>query len=110
MQLVSITDEVLEADYVPHPAAEKVAMKALHTAQVKEKQKKVKTEVTAVKTKTKHLNGNNVRTSDLPEFAQGQWRQTFLPTLYDKFFTSDQPFDGFYKGNSFITLLQSIVK
>ena len=99
-----------EADYVPHPAAKKIATKVSRTAQVKvQKHEKIMTAVT-VKTKTKRLNGNNVRMSDLPEFAQGQWRESFLPTLYDKFFTSDQPFDGFYKGSDqFIALLQTTV-
>jgi len=49
--------------------------------------------------------------SDLPEFAVEKWRDTFLPTLYDKFFTSDQPFEGFYKGSDrFVALLQGIIK
>ncbi|KAF8073481.1 hypothetical protein FPV67DRAFT_1409912 [Lyophyllum atratum] len=49
--------------------------------------------------------------SDLPEFVREKWRTTFLPTLYDKFFTSDQPFDTFCKGsNEFVTLLQVIVE
>jgi hypothetical protein len=65
-----------------------------------------------VKKKTKkYLNGNNVRMADLPEFAQENWRNTFLPTLYDKFFASDQPFDGFCKGSEkFTALLQCIVE
>src|SRR6266446_3598250 len=61
--------------------------------------------------KTKHLNGNNVRVSDLPEFAQEKWRETFLPTLYDKFFASGQPFDGFCRGSDqFIALLQGVIE
>ena len=64
-----------------------------------------------VKTKAKCLNGNNVRMTDLPEFARENWRDTFLPTLYDKFFASDQPFDGFCKGSEkFTALLQCIVE
>ena len=105
-----MTDE----DYVPHPATKKVATKIPHPVQVKaEKHKKIKTAaVKSVKTTvTKRLSGNNVRMSDLPKFAQEKWRGTFLPTLYDKFFASDQPFDGFHKGSDhFITLLQTIVK
>ena len=63
------------------------------------------------KIKAKRLNGNNVRVADLPEFAQRKWRDTFLPTLYDKFFASDEPFDGFYRcSNEFVALLQSIVE
>jgi len=59
----------------------------------------------------RRMNGNNVRMSDLPEFAQEKWRETFLPTLYDKFFTSDQPFDGFCRGsNQFVALLQALIR
>ena len=66
--------------------------------------------VIAGKTKPKRLNGNNVRMTDLPEFAEQKWRNTFLPTLYDKFFASDQPFDTFNLGSDqFIDLLQVIV-
>ena len=102
-----------EAEYVPHPAAKKVAAKNPHPVHVKaeehEKNRKVQT---AAKKKTRRrMNGNNVRISDLPEFAQAKWRQTFLPTLYDKFFASDQPFDGFCRGSDkFIALLQRIVE
>ena len=67
--------------------------------------------VVTVKTKLKHLNGNNVRMSDLPEFAGEKWRARFLPTLYDKFFSSNKPFDAFYLGNdTFVTVLQAIVE
>ena len=66
---------------------------------------------TAVVVKAKRLNGNNVRMSDLPKFAEGKWRDTFLPTLYNKFFTSNEPFDAFYKGtNEFVALLQVIIE
>lgn len=57
------------------------------------------------------LNGNNVRISDLPEFALENWRRKFLPTLYDKFFTSDEPFDAFNANSTrFVALLQVIVQ
>lgn len=69
----------------------------------------VKTTV-ATKAKPKRLNGNNVRMSDLPEFAEAKWRDAFLPTLYDKFFASDKPFDAFAKGSDqFVALLQAVV-
>ncbi|KJA15335.1 hypothetical protein HYPSUDRAFT_149248 [Hypholoma sublateritium FD-334 SS-4] len=49
--------------------------------------------------------------NDLPNFiTQSIWRNKFLPTLYDKFFTSNEPFAQFYKASdAFITLLQEIV-
>lgn len=57
------------------------------------------------------MNNNNVRVTDLPEFAQKKWRDTFLPTLYDKFFALEEPFSGFYKGSDeFVALLQSVIK
>lgn len=63
-----------------------------------------------MKTKPKRINGNNVRISDLPEFAEAKWRDTFLPTLYDKFFSSDQPFDTFTTGSDqFVALLQVVI-
>lgn len=105
MQLVSIelTDD--EADYIPHPA-KKVSTKTTRPVQVKMEKRENNI---ALKTKTKRLNSNNVRVSDLPDFAQDKWRATFLPTLYNKFFTSDEPFDGFNKGcDQFIALLQTI--
>lgn len=62
------------------------------------------------KLKERCLNGNNVRISDLPEFARAQWWSTFLLTLYDKFYASDEPFDKFSaSGDQFIALLQSII-
>lgn len=61
--------------------------------------------------KTRRITANNVRVNDLPGFiTQSIWRNKFLPTLYDKFFTSDEPFAQFYKASdTFITLLQEIV-
>ena len=62
-------------------------------------------------TKKLVINSNNVRVNNLPDFAQDQtWRKTFLPTLYDKFFTSSNPFSQFAKGSKeFVSLLQGIV-
>ena len=57
------------------------------------------------------FNANKVRATDLPQFAQGKWRKTFLPTLYDKFFASNEPFDTFAKGsNEFVALLQATIQ
>ena len=118
MQLVSLEDEE-EYVQVPHPAVKKVAVnkvtakvKTTHPASVHVKtQKHEKDQAMTVKNKTKRLTGNNVRISDLPEFAQAKWRETFLPTLYDKFFASDQPFDGFCRGSDqFVALLQNIIE
>ena len=40
-----------------------------------------------------------------------KWRTAFLPTLIDKFFTSDRPFDSFNIGSDeFIMLLKAIIK
>ena len=103
-------------EYVPRPtvnAAKKFKAKEKNPpAHVKPwKHENDRAIETAVKKKTKRLTGNNVRISDLPEFAQEKWRETFLPTLYDKFFASDQPFDGFFRGSDqFVTLLQGIVE
>jgi hypothetical protein len=49
--------------------------------------------------------------NDLPDFiTQSIWRKKFLPTLYDKFFTSNEPFAQFFKASdTFIALLQEIV-
>jgi hypothetical protein len=62
--------------------------------------------------KRRNVNTNNIRIEDLPDFARDQtWRKSFLPTLYDKFFASENPFSQFAKGNKeFISLLQAIVK
>ncbi|KAF8812066.1 hypothetical protein BYT27DRAFT_7088245 [Phlegmacium glaucopus] len=49
--------------------------------------------------------------SHLPEFAEAEWRGSFLPTLYDKFFSSDKPFDAFCHGSDqFVALLQVIIE
>lgn len=48
--------------------------------------------------------------SNLPNFATERWQSVFLPTLYAKFFASDQPFDGFVKGSDrFVELIQDTV-
>jgi hypothetical protein len=113
--MVSIAASDKEDKYVPHAAAKKTAMKTLRpTVQVKsEKRDKGSMPVAKAdipKQKAKRLNGNNVRMSDLPDFARGKWRSTFLPTLYDKFFTSDKPFDEFTaSSNEFVALLQSVI-
>ena len=62
--------------------------------------------------KRRVVNPNNVRVNDLPDFAKDQtWKKTFLPTLYDKFFTSSSPFSQFVKGSKeFIALLQVVMK
>jgi hypothetical protein len=62
----------------------------------------------AVDTK-RPLSGNKVRVVDLPDFAQdSSWRTLFLPTLYDRFFASDEPFAKFIKGSqSFTAFVQT---
>jgi len=101
-QLVSIATSDKEEEYVPPPAARKAAVKMRPPVRAKAKHKeeslpvkeqRPKNDSVAVKTvaKTKpkpakHLNGNNVQMSDLLEFAEAKWRDTFLPTLYDSFF------------------------
>ena len=113
IKLVSITTDE-EEEYAPHPTEKKAAARIPRPKS--EKNNKGSTSVmTAVtvkeKNKAKRLNNNNIWVTDLPEFAQKKWWDTFLPTLYDKFFASEEPFSGFYKGsNEFVTLLQSIIK
>ena len=66
--------------------------------------------VIAEEMKPKCLNGNNVWMTNLPEFAKQKWWTTFLPTLYDKFFASDQPFDTFnISSDQFVNLLQAVI-
>lgn len=62
--------------------------------------------------KRRVINPNNVRITDLPDFARDQsWRKKFLPTLYDKFFTSSEPFAQFAKGSKkFLAILQVVMK
>jgi hypothetical protein len=126
-KLVSIVASDKEEEYVPHSAVRKAAVRIplpvqAKAAKRKEKSAPVKTErskddsmpvktAVAMKIKPKRLNGNNVRMSDLPKFAEGKWRSTFLPTLYDKFFASNQPFDTFTSGSDqFVALLQVVVE
>lgn len=131
LKLVSIVESDKEEEFVPRPGRPatkgavkipppvRLGVKATNRKEmsvpVKVQKPKndsipVKTAV-AVRVKPKRLNGNNVRMSDLPDFAEEKWRDTFLPTLYDKFFTSDQPFNNFYKGtDEFVTLLQAVVE
>ena len=111
MSIAATDDE--EEEYVPQPAVKKASRVQVKPRAEKpnKSSKPVTTDVTVTLKKAKRLNNNNVRTTDLPEFAHGKWRDTFLPTLYDKFFSSNQPFDGFNKGSDqFITILQSIIK
>lgn len=62
--------------------------------------------------KRRLLTTNNVRVTDLPDFAQNQtWKKAFLPALFAKFFSSKEPFAHFAKGSdAFIALLQEVVK
>ncbi|KAF8180602.1 hypothetical protein BJ912DRAFT_1044848 [Pholiota molesta] len=61
-------------------------------------------------TKTRRLNANNVRITDLPDFMKSKWRKVILPTLYDKFFASKEPFSQFFKGSdTFVALLQATI-
>jgi hypothetical protein len=113
LQLVSIAMSDEEEDYVPHPS--KKAKAPRQVVKMEKDNKKplstVTTMTVTMKTKIKRLNGNTVRMSDLPKFASEKWRDTFLPTLYDKFFASNQPFEGFYKGSDqFVALLQGIIE
>jgi hypothetical protein len=104
-----LSDDEANSDYTPHPAGKKVSTKTTrHPVLVKvEKYKKTKKSESNIK----RLNNNNVRISDLPEFTQRKWRMIFLPTLYDKLFTSSQPFDNFLQNSDqFIALLQTIIK
>lgn len=73
-----------EEEYVPHPAAKKVTARNNIAKKAVERKIPVKVKVemsdrqanetvaTAKRTR-RRLNGNNVRVSDLPEFAQGKW-------------------------------------
>jgi hypothetical protein len=68
--------------------------------------------VAGVEKKRRVIHPNNVRISDLPDFAQDQtWQNIFLPTLYAKFFTSHNPFSQFLKGSQeFLSLLQTTIE
>lgn len=114
IKLVTIATTDEGEEYVPHPVAKKAAARiprAVHVKSENHNKSSMATVTSKTKIKAKRLNGNNVRVADLPEFAQRKWRDTFLPTLYDKFFASDEPFDGFYRcSNEFVALLQSIVE
>jgi hypothetical protein len=60
--------------------------------------------------KPRRLNSSNTRVTDLPDFVGAKWRTAVLPTLYDKFFASEEPFSHFFKGSdAFTALLQTIV-
>lgn len=60
--------------------------------------------------KPRRLNSSNTRVTDLPDFVRAKWRTAVLPTLYDKFFASEEPFSHFFKGSdTFTALLQTIV-
>ena len=106
------TDE--EEEYVPHPVAKKAAARIpcpVHVKSENYNESSMPAVTLKTKIKAKRLNGNNVRVANLPEFAQRKWRDTFLPTLYDKFFASDEPFNGFYRcSDEFVALLQSTVE
>jgi len=102
---IQLTED--EEEYVPPPAAKRVTEKKV-SVKVKAQKNPIETSVPKLK---KRLTGNNVRISDLPEFAQAKWWGTFLPTLYSKFFMSDQPFNSFCRGSDqFVTLLQGITE
>lgn len=117
IKLVSTVES--DKEYAPRPAVRKrkapvrvpppVEVKAAKYKEVPMPTKKVVAPKIAIK--GRRLNGNNVRMWDLPEFTVERWRDTFLPTLYDNFFASHQPFDGFCLGSdNFIALLQAIVE
>ena len=73
------------------------------------KQKAPQNDPAAVETKH-HFKPGNIRISDLPDFAveNSKWRKVFLPTLYDRFFASDEPFFKVYQGwSAFYQVLTS---
>lgn len=86
---------------------------APHTSKIKNDvlKKNADRKVAGVEKRRRVIHPNNVRISDLPDFAQDQtWRNIFLPTLYVKFFTSSNPFSQFLKGSKeFLSLLQATV-
>lgn len=45
----------------------------------------------------------------LPEFARADWTSRFLPTLYHRFRSSDQPWKAFTKGNEMVAIIQEVV-
>lgn len=65
----------------------------------------------AVAKAVKKFSSNSVCVSDLPDFAVKDWHSIFLPTLFDKFFASSEPFTSFFKGSQdFVSLLQLTVE
>src|SRR6267378_819404 len=111
-QLVSVISTDDETDHDPHP----IATKAPRLVKVKVKAEKSEklpavTQKGKGAAKSSRMSAHKVRVTDLPRFAQGKWRKTFLPTLYDKFFTSNEPFDDFTKGSDeFVALLQATIE
>jgi len=78
---------------------------------IERKQKVPRNDPAAIETK-QHFKLGNVRISNLLDFAveNSKWRKVFLPTLYNRFFASDEPFLKFIKGGqSFIKFLQFTV-
>ncbi|KAF8164330.1 hypothetical protein BJ912DRAFT_1068402 [Pholiota molesta] len=98
----------------PKPSAKKVTIKKTRVATVKIKSEQKESlpgpNEEVVHRPTRRFTASSIRTDDLPDFMKPLWRKAFLPTLYDKFFASNEPFLQFFKGsNAFIALLQDIV-
>ncbi|KAI0003200.1 hypothetical protein BJV74DRAFT_793475 [Russula compacta] len=45
----------------------------------------------------------------IPEFVGTTWTSTFLPTLYNNLYCSEQPFQDFSKGEKIVAWIQSVV-
>ncbi|KAF7762481.1 hypothetical protein Agabi119p4_9074 [Agaricus bisporus var. burnettii] len=121
-EMIAFVEPVDQGNVVPQPRGRKAATKAAskiasYTAAVKVEPVRdgaLPREDSGYdrqeKEKTKQLNGNSVRMADLPEFATMKWRDTFLPTLYDRFFTSSNPFSNFSVSSpAFVGILQDII-
>lgn len=117
-----VSEVLSREEFVPPPHAVRKTKPALHpvtgTMTVQDKPERQNhdlnpptTIATKPKPKTRRLNGNNVRISDLPAFADAKWRSAFLPTLYSKFFSSAEPFNDFTASSKeFVALLRSVMK
>ncbi|KAJ7572019.1 hypothetical protein C8J56DRAFT_1070288 [Mycena floridula] len=66
----------------------------------------------AKKSKRTHLTANKIRIENLPDFAQTErWRNIFIPTLYDLFFCSKDPWGDFSntKSDGLVKGIQTVV-
>lgn len=59
---------------------------------------------------TESTDADSVSVSSLPLFVRTNWVSRFLPTLYHRFGSSEEPWKFFTKGDEMLSIIQELIK